>query len=88
MGEHGSEAPCIEQRLLRVRGQVVILDSQIAELYGVPTKRLNLQVRRNRARFPSDFMFQVNAEELIELFEAGVLRRTHGGRRYRPYAFT
>ncbi len=53
----------IEQRILFIRGEKVIIDSDLAELYGVPTKRLNEQVKRNRERFPHDFMFQLTPEE-------------------------
>ena len=53
----------IERRILLIRGQKVMLDSHLAELYGVSTKRLNEQVRRNRRRFPADFMFQLTKEE-------------------------
>jgi phage regulator Rha-like protein len=56
------------------------LDSDLSELYGVTTKRLNEQVRRNPARFPPDFIFQLTDQELSRL--------GRGGRRYRPYAFT
>jgi len=76
-----------------------MLDSDIAELYQVPTKRLNEAVKRNRARFPDDFMFQLTPEETaaIDLWRAPQLLRSqnatsssnpHGGRRYLPYAFT
>src|SRR5437868_4525373 len=53
----------IEKAILLIRGQKVMLDRDLAALYGVPTKRLNEQVRRNQARFPEDFMFQLNMEE-------------------------
>lgn len=53
----------IEQRILFIRGEKVIIDSDLAELYGVPTKRLNEQVKRNKERFPHDFMFQLAPEE-------------------------
>lgn len=56
-----------ERLILLIRGQKVILDSDLAELYGVPTKRLNEQVRRNRGRFPSDFMFQLTEPEKREV---------------------
>ncbi|QQR80863.1 MAG: ORF6N domain-containing protein [Deltaproteobacteria bacterium] len=57
----------IEQSILWIRGQKVMLDSDLARLYGVTTKRLNEQVKRNRDRFPIDFMFQCNADEKMEL---------------------
>jgi len=87
----------IEQTILVVRGDKVILDADLAKLYGVTAKRLNEQVRRNGERFPEDFMFQLTKEEFTELkseFGAPNLRsqiatsRSHGGRRYLPYAFT
>ena len=53
----------IENSILLIRGQKVMLDKDLAKLYGVPTKRLNQQVRRNLRRFPADFMFQLNMEE-------------------------
>jgi hypothetical protein len=57
----------IESRILLVRGQKVMIDADLAELYGVPTKRLNEQVKRNQERFPSDFMFQLTAAEKAEV---------------------
>jgi len=57
----------IEDRILVIRGQHVMLDSDLAELYGVPTRHLNEQVKRNRLRFPSDFMFQLNQQEFENL---------------------
>ena len=53
----------IEGRILLIRGQKVMLDADLAELYGVTTKRLNEQVKRNRDRFPDDFMFQLTGDE-------------------------
>ena len=57
----------IEQRILLIRGEKVIIDADLAQFYGVPTKRLNEQVKRNKARFPEDFMFQLSSEEKSEL---------------------
>lgn len=57
----------IEAKIILIRGQKVMLDRDLAELYGVPTKRLNEQVKRNIKRFPEDFMFQLTKEEKIEL---------------------
>ena len=57
----------IEQRILLIRGEKVIIDADLAEFYGVPTKRLNEQVKRNRDRFPEDFMFQLNKKEKEEV---------------------
>jgi hypothetical protein len=57
----------ISQSILLIRGKRVMLDADLAKLYGVSTKRLNEQVKRNRDRFPQDFMFQLNAEEKTEV---------------------
>lgn len=57
----------IESRILVIRGQKVMIDADLAELYGVPTKRLNEQVKRNAERFPADFMFQLTADEKAEV---------------------
>jgi ORF6N domain len=78
----------IQQRIYTVRNVRVILDSDLAALYGVPTKRLNEQYRRNRKRFPGDFAFQLTAEELDCLRSQIATSSSHGGRRYRPYVFT
>lgn len=77
----------IEQTILLIRGHKVILDSDIATLYGVPTKRLNEQVSRNRDRFPEDFMFQLTEEEFANLKSQNATS-SWGGRRTLPYAFT
>ena len=60
-------APPIDDRILLLRGQKVMLDADLAELYGVPTKRLNEQIKRNVARFPADFMFQLTTNEKAEV---------------------
>jgi hypothetical protein len=79
----------IEPSILSIRGQKVILDKDLAQLYGVTTKRLNQQVLRNKHRFPSDFMFQVSAAEQTDLrLQTATSKMGRGGRRYRPYAFT
>ena len=57
----------VEQRILLIRGEKVIIDADLAEFYGVPTKRLNEQVKRNKDRFPEDFMFQLTSEEKAEV---------------------
>jgi len=57
----------IERRILLIRGEKVIVDADLAEFYGVPTKRLNEQVKRNKDRFPDDFMFQLSLEEKSEV---------------------
>jgi hypothetical protein len=79
----------IERRIYLIRGQKVMLDSDLAELYQVPTKRLNEAVKRNFDRFPEDFMFQLTDQETDSLrsqFATSNVGR--GGRRYPPYAFT
>ena len=81
-------AGMIALSFLVIRGEKVILDADLAALYGVSTKRLNEQVRRNRERFPEDFMFQLTVEESSALKSQIATSRSHGGRRYLPYAFT
>jgi len=77
----------IRQAILLLRGHKVMLDFDLAGLYGVETKVLNKAVKRNPARFPDDFMFELSEEEFAGLrFQFGTSR--WGGRRYRPYAFT
>ena len=79
----------IERRIYLIRGHKVMIDVDLAELYGVPTKALNQQVQRNRKRFPEDFMFQLNKEEAENLTsQFATSRSKHGGRRSLPYAFT
>ncbi|HBL16864.1 MAG TPA: DNA-binding protein [Elusimicrobia bacterium] len=77
----------IETRILTIRGQKVMLDADLAELYGVETRRLNEQVRRNSERFPEDFMFQLTGEEFANL-KSQFATSSWGGRRKLPYAFT
>ena len=86
----------IERRIFVIRGKQVMLDSDLAELYQVPTFRLNEAIKRNAGRFPADFMFQLTKEEANNLrsqiaisslrFQFGT--SSYGGRRYLPYAFT
>ena len=82
----------ITRAILVLRGHKVLLDSELAALYGVTTKRFNEQVRRNRERFPEDFMLQLPAEELDSLRSQTATskdpHRGRGGRRYLPNAFT
>ena len=78
----------IAPAIRKIRGQKVILDSDLARIYGVPTKRLNEQVRRNAKRFPSDFLFQLTAEETENLKSQFATSSSHGGKRKLPYAFT
>jgi len=80
----------IEQKILLIRGHKVMLDSELAKLYGVPTKRLNEQVRRNIKRFPEDFMFQLSKKEL-ENWRSQIATSNLSakmGLRRPPYAFT
>ena len=80
----------IEKKILFLRGEKVMLDRDLAELYEVTTFNLNKAVKRNHGRFPEDFMFQLREEEFIALkFQIGMSKQTgRGGRRYLPYAFT
>jgi len=79
----------VNSRILLLRGQKVILDSDLATLYGVEVKHLNQQIKRNRKRFPEDFVFRVSAREVANLRSQIVTSsKEHGGRRYPPYAFT
>ena len=79
----------IERRIYLIRGQKVMVDEDLAELYGVPTKRLNQQVSRNRKRFPDDFMFRLTKTEAEALrLQFATSKKGRGGRRSLPYVFT
>ena len=79
----------VESRILTLRGQKVILDSDLAVIYGVETKALNRAVKRNSKRFPPDFIFQLTRDEVENLrCQIGTSSLSYGGRRYLPYAFT
>ena len=81
----------IAQAIVLLRGQKVLLDATLARLYGVETRVLIQAVKRNRERFPEDFLFQIKTEEAESLRSQSVIsnaRRGRGGRRYPPYAFT
>jgi len=81
----------IYTKILLIRNQKVMLDSDLAELYDVDTRRLNEQVKRNIERFPDDFMFQLTEEEwsnLMSQFATSSFQKSHGGRRKLPYVFT
>jgi len=88
----------IERKIYLIRGLKVMIDVDLAELYGVSTKRLNQQVTRNKQRFPEDFMFRLTKEEAESLRSQSVISNLrlqfatsssgHGGRRYLPHAFT
>lgn len=82
------EAGTIDQRILIIRGERVIIDSDLAELYGVPTKRLNEQVKRNKERFPPDFMFQLTPEEKDEVMAESDHLASLKYSRTMPYVFT
>ena len=77
----------VERHILLIRGEKVILDSELAILYEVETRALLQAVKRNMARFPTDFMFQLSKEEFNHLRSQSVISN-RGGRRYPPYAFT
>src|SRR3954471_12238932 len=82
-------APAVEKRILVVRERQVMLDEDLADLYGVTTKRLVQQVKRNMKRFPEDFMFQLSKAE-VEILRSQIATSNdgRGGRRYAPYVFT
>ena len=101
--EGAASSVSLEKLIYRLRGRRVMLDADLARLYGVATKRFNEAFRRNHDRFPADFAFQVTAQELSHLrsqfatsssqahestTESGLVVRSHGGRRYLPWAFT
>lgn len=79
----------IERKIYVIREQKVMLDSDLAILYGVTTFNLNKAVKRNIKRFPDDFMFQMTADEYESLkFQIGISNKGRGGRRTMPYVFT
>lgn len=79
----------VEKLIHLARGEKVLLDSDLATLYGVTTGNLNKAVKRNQQRFPSDFMFQLSGEEAAGLiFQSGISKQRGGRRRSLPYAFT
>ena len=80
-------AEVVERRIYLIRGEKVMIDSDLAELYHVTTGNLNLAVRRNAERFPLDFMFQLTEEEFENLI-LQTARSSWGGKRKRPYVFT
>ena len=77
----------IMTKIYFIREQKVMIDSDLAELYGVETRRLNEQVKRNLSRFPEDFMFQLTDQEFLNL-KSQIATSSWGGRRKTPYAFT
>jgi hypothetical protein len=78
----------VEGAIYLIRGQRVMLDSDLTAIYGVTTKRLNEQLRRNRKRFPQDFAFQLTTEEFRNLRPQFATSKGRGGRRYFPWVFT
>jgi ORF6N domain len=78
----------LESAIYLIRGQRAMFDSDLATIYGVITKRLNEQVRRNTSRFPEDFAFHLTAGELTNLRSQFATSSFHAGRRYRPRGFT
>lgn len=79
----------IASRIYLIRAEKVMLDSDLAKLYGVPTSRLNEQVKRNRDRFPEDFAFQLaRSESDILMSQIAISNNGHGGRRKLPWVFT
>ena len=86
VAEIGSDLD-IRRQIFTVRGMQVMLDRGLAELYKVPTKRLNEQVKRNAERFPAHFMFRLSAEDLTHL-RSQFATSKRGGARYAPYVFT
>lgn len=78
----------IQPRIFTIRGQKVLIDSDLAKLYGIETKRLNEQVKRNRERFPEDFLFQLTNEECDSLRSQFATLKRGQHRKYFPYAFT
>ncbi|WP_302366181.1 ORF6N domain-containing protein [Alistipes putredinis] len=78
----------IQSKIYEIRGQRVMLDRDLAELYQVTTSALNQAVKRNSKRFPPDFMFQLTNQEFANLTSQIVISNEKGGRRYMPFAFT
>ena len=81
------ELELIKNSILDIRGKRVILDYELAKLYGIETKRLKESVRRNLRRFPEDFMFELSQEEWFNL-RSQFASSSWGGKRYSPFAFT
>jgi hypothetical protein len=77
----------VERRIFVIRGHKVMVDSDLAELYRVPTKVFNQAVKRNLNRFPKDFMFRLSGEEM-KILRSQIVTSSWGGRRNLPYAFT
>ena len=87
-GQPNVEIVAVEELIRRARGQRVILDSDLARVYGVPTKRLNEAIKRAPERFPSDFSFILKPQEVASLRSQIATSKGRGGRRYTPRVFT
>jgi len=87
MGEKDVSVEVVATKILLVRGKKVMLDRDLAELYGVPVKVLNQAVRRNKKRFPEDFMYQLTRQEFTNL-KSQFVTSSWGGVRKLPYVFT
>jgi hypothetical protein len=83
-----SQLDNVESAIYLIRGQRVMLDSDLAAIYGTSTMRLNEQFRRNRKRFPKDFAFLLTREEFTNLISQNAISSFHGGRRKLPWVFT
>ena len=85
-----NELLTVQNMIYEIRGQKVMLDQDLAELYEVPTYRLNEAVKRNIKRFPEDFMFQLTEDEWKKYLRSqfAISKNNQGGRRYTPYVFT
>src|SRR5690349_9925991 len=78
----------IQSLILTIRGQRVMLDSDLARIYGVSTGQLNQALKRNPGRFPVDFAFQIERQEFVNLISQSVISSSYGGRRTLPWVFT
>ena len=87
VGKGSVPAEIIQNKIYLIRGHKVMFDMDLAQMYGVPTKSLNLAVKRNVARFPKDFMYRLTGREAANL-RFQIETSSWGGRRYLPYAFT
>jgi hypothetical protein len=84
-----ANVPKLDELIREIRGQKVMLDADLARIYGIATFRFNEAIKRNRERFPEDFMFRLTAVELAALTsQFAISKKGRGGRRTLPYAFT
>lgn len=87
--KEGENRRLVEQNIYLIRNHKIMLDSDLAQLYGTETGALVRAVQRNRERFPEDFMFQLSEQEVSSLrYQIGISKSGRGGRRYLPYVFT